>query len=317
LGWGGLTNDAAAGQSISLAQGSLFGSGQVLAEQVVNPLASCDSSGNVTYSGLNDSPLIFGQQQFAVGATGNSGPLQTLIQWPSGLSLVQAANSISENALSQHYTLTQLLTNNPLITAPAFENVATYGSLALSLLMVAAIIHASRAAGITNQIFFVPQIGSYDTHGGQITQQNNMLADLDTGLSAFQQFLVCAGLFNNVTTFTCSEFGRSFAANNNGGTDHAWGNHHLIMGGGVLGGQIFGEFPDLTIGGSNDAFAPLTGCSGDNPARMPPPNGVLLPTTSIAQYGATLAQWYGVNPASFPNIFPYLGAQKLLPMFPS
>jgi uncharacterized protein (DUF1501 family) len=72
---------------------------------------------------------------------------------------------------------------------------------------------------------------------------------------------------------------------------HAWGNHHFVIGGGVKGGQFFGNFPLLVAGGANDANS----------------RGVLIPTTAVDQYGSTLAQWFGVAPASLPQVFPNIG----------
>ena len=107
---------------------------------------------------------------------------------------------------------------------------------------------------------------------------------------AFYQATQELGVDPYVTTFTASEFGRSLAPNSTG-TDHAWGSHHFVIGAGVQGGQFFGQFPPLVLGGSDDA----TG------------TGALIPTSSVDQYGATLAQWFGVAAGSIPAIFPNIG----------
>ena len=105
---------------------------------------------------------------------------------------------------------------------------------------------------------------------------------------AFYQATQELGIDGSVTTFTASEFGRTLTPSGANGSDHAWGNHHFIIGTGVKGGQFYGNFPLLAPGGSDDAGS----------------RGVLLPTTAVDQYGATLAQWFGVPQTSLPTVFP-------------
>jgi uncharacterized protein (DUF1501 family) len=97
-------------------------------------------------------------------------------------------------------------------------------------------------------------------------------------------------LAQQVTTFTMSDFSRTFQPASGGGTDHAWGSVQMIAGGAVQGGDIFGTLPTFALAGPSDAGT----------------NGRWIPTTAIDQYGATLANWFGVAPASFPAIFPNL-----------
>ena len=97
---------------------------------------------------------------------------------------------------------------------------------------------------------------------------------------------------NQVTSFTMSDFSRTFQPNSNTGSDHAWGSHHIVMGGAVKGGRMYGTFPTLHLGGPDDSGS----------------NGRWVPTTASAQYAATLAQWFGVSAAQLPAIFPNIGS---------
>ena len=132
-------------------------------------------------------------------------------------------------------------------------------------------------------------MGGFDTHSGQLAQQDSLFNDMNQSLSAFYQASVEMGVASSVTTFTLSDFGRTYSPNSDG-SDHAWGAHHLIMGGAVKGGDFYGTFPTLAVNGPDDG----TG------------QGRWVPTTSVDQYAATLAQWFGVAPTDLPSIFPNL-----------
>ena len=187
-------------------------------------------------------------------------------------------------------------------------------SLSSQLKMVARLIEAgNRAAGsptngfgMKRQIFFC-QVGGYDLHSGQtsytagspnnviIGAHANLMAELSQSLLAFQRAMEQLGLANNVTTFTSSDFGRTFPSNGQG-SDHGWGSHHLILGGdgtinsAVKGGKTYGTFPTLTVNGPDDTST-----------------GRWIPTTAIDQYFATLATWFGVDSGNLSTVFPNIG----------
>ena len=158
------------------------------------------------------------------------------------------------------------------------------------LRIVSKLIEARELLGQRRQIFFCAT-GGFDTHGPQLDAHSGLLADLDAALTGFNSVVEGLGVSDQVTTFTASDFGRTFDSNGRG-SDHGWGSHHLVMGGAVNGNRIYGEYPDLDLTDGN----PLdTG------------RGRWLPTTSVDQYSATLAKWFGVSGTNISEIFPNLG----------
>ena len=204
----------------------------------------------------------------------------------SGVSLIQADNSITNNAYTYNATLANALgAASPLKTVfPTTAN--PFGA---QLQEVAKLIQVRSALGVTRQIFFVGS-GNFDTHGGQLDTQAALLAQLSPALGAFYQALQEMNLADSVTAFTCSDFARTLQPNSAGGSDHAWGSHHIILGGAVKGGKIYGTFPTLALGGPDDASS----------------NGRWVPTTASAQYASTLAQWFGLPASDLPYVLPYI-----------
>ena len=194
------------------------------------------------------------------------------------------------------------------ITTPNGGSTFT-SSLMSQMKMVARLIEAgSRSVangglGMKRQIFFV-QVGGYDTHTLQtnnsgntvannakviIGQQANLLAELSQTLNALFQAMTAMSLANKVTAFTVSDFARTFPGNGQG-SDHGWGGHHIVMGGAVKGGATYGKFPTLAVNGPDDTST-----------------GRWIPTTSVDQYAATLASWFGVDNSNLSIAFPNLG----------
>ena len=210
---------------------------------------------------------------------------QTLLGFSSGLSLIQADNGITTDAYSYAKTLSDAVQSvSPLKTVFPTTGIGP------QLAQIAQIIQIRAALGVSRQIFFAG-IGNFDTHSDQVTLQGNLLANLSPSLAAFYQATQELNVANAVTAFTMSDFSRAFQPNTNTGSDHAWGNHHIVMGGAVKGGKMYGTFPTLALGGPDDSGA----------------NGRWVPSTATVQYAATLANWFGVSPSQMSTIFPNIG----------
>jgi uncharacterized protein (DUF1501 family) len=184
---------------------------------------------------------------------------------------------------------------NPVITATNNTVQSLFdtqgNSLAAQLQQAAKLIAARDTFGVKRQIFFV-SLGGFDTHANQLATQGNLLTQVDSALKSFYDATVALGVSNNVTAFTMSDFGRTFKPAAGGGSDHAWGNHQLIMGGAVKGGAMYGAFPSLALGGPDDV---------SNEGRW-------LPTTAVDQYIATLASWFGVPANRLAEAVPNISA---------
>ncbi|MGB5346971.1 MAG: DUF1501 domain-containing protein, partial [Woeseia sp.] len=154
-----------------------------------------------------------------------------------------------------------------------------------SLRQIARVIGARDALGATRQTFFIT-VGGWDHHDDVIDNQANMLPAISKGLQEFRDALTELGVFDEVTTFTTSDFGRTLTSNGKG-SDHGWGGHHVVMGGAVNGGSIYGDYPILSPSSPLD-----TG------------RGVYAPTTSVDEYFAELARWFGVPASELDEVLP-------------
>lgn len=195
-----------------------------------------------------------------------------------------------------------LQTSAALSSAPAqnFSNIPDT-TLGYQLEQVARLIALRGALGIKRQIFFV-SLGGFDTHSnqkvvvnGQPGGQDGLLLQVSQAMKAFYDTTVTLGVQDYVTTFTLSDFGRTFQPAGSGtgvvGSDHGWGNHQLVMGGAVRGGDFYGRFPTLALNTGDDADS----------------RGRWIPTTSVEQYAATLGTWYGLLSGDLPLVFPLIG----------
>lgn len=160
--------------------------------------------------------------------------------------------------------------------------------LGRQLRMVAQLISARDRLGLKRQCFFA-SLGGFDTHGDdQLQRQNENFAEIADAVAAFQAAMAELQLARNVTLFTASDFGRNLPSNGQG-TDHGWGGHQLVFGGGLAGARLIGRFPVLQVGGPDDAG-----------------QGVWIPTTSVDQLGGELARWFGADGNNVDAVFPRL-----------
>lgn len=275
FGWGGRiadqTQDAATGFPTvsSLAGVSVFSAGQATQPIALSPAPTPLNNALL----LRHSDTAFAQ----ILGYDNS---------PTSPALVSAADTITLNAVNS----SSLLSSNPTI-ATAFP--AT--GLGNQLLQVAKLIKLSSTLGLKRQIFFC-SIGGFDTHTVQIATQATILQQLSDAMAAFYNATKELNVSSNVTTFTLSDFSRTFvpagSASATVGSDHAWGGHHFVMGDSVVGGNVYGQFPDLVVGGNFDTDVG-TGARGR-----------WIPGTAVDQYASTLATWYGLTTSDLGIVFP-------------
>lgn len=158
--------------------------------------------------------------------------------------------------------------------------------VASQLRMILRMIHARNSLGMKRQIFFAA-LGGFDTHDAQLDDHAALLLELSSAIADFQTHTTQLGISDKVTLFTASDFNRTYNSNGKG-SDHAWGGHHLIVGGAVNGGRLYGDMPILQIQGPDD-----TGSRGS-----------WIPKVSTDEMSATLARWFGVADSDLPLVLP-------------
>lgn len=204
-------------------------------------------------------------------------------------SLVQAAENVMTGALASSAILNPILATTDATLTARFGSLT--GNFAAQLLAIAKVIEARDTLGASRQIFLAT-LGSFDTHTDQLNRQQTLLAQLDAGLTAFHGAMADIGAGSSVTSFTLSDFSRTFQPNTGGGTDHAWGSHHLVIGDAVKGGEFYGTMPELALGGADDEGS----------------EGRWIPGIAVDQYAATLSSWFGASPTQLAAILPNLGS---------
>ncbi len=283
-GWGGRTADLLnafntsdqISMSISLAGKNTFQVGAKVSQYAIG------TGGAVTLSGSTSSATsldgIRSRAQKDIFAQSQSTLFETAFARATGDAIVSAD-----------------LLNTVLAASPAITTVFPNTSAGNQLKMAARLIGASPTLGLKRQVFFV-QLGGWDTHAAQLVNTDpvngthaGLLAQISQAVNAFYNATVELGVANQVTTFTASDFGRTYRSNGDG-SDHGWGSHHFIVGGAVNGTNLYGKMPTLTVSGPDDTT-----------------QGRWIPTTSVDEYAATLATWFGVSPTDLPTVLPNIG----------
>ncbi|MCU0932632.1 MAG: DUF1501 domain-containing protein [Serpentinimonas sp.] len=210
-------------------------------------------------------------------------------------------SSVVPGLASINQAFMPITTNNRINTA-----------LGRQLYQIAKLVAARQTLQGNRKIFFAQQ-GGYDTHGDQVGatategQHARLLQQLADAMACFYNAMNAIGMGDSVTLFTQSDFGRTFKPNNSSGTDHAWGNNQLVMGGAVRGGRTYGTYPALSLGGPDDV--------GYHSWEL---HGRWIPTSSVEQYAATLLRWWGAGEGQIDSVLPNLvnfGTRRSLGFF--
>ncbi len=292
-GWGGRIADLLSSMntsdqismSISIAGKNTFQVGNKIAQYAINTGGATTLAGTTTSLTPTNTDGVRYRAQKDIFAQSQANLIETAFGTASGDAIVSAD------------LLNSILTVAPAVSTPfpTLPNSTTLTPVASQLRMVARLIAASTNLGLRRQVFFV-QLGGWDTHAAQINVNNpaanthfNLLQQVSQAVAAFNTAMNEVGAANQVTLFTASDFGRTYRSNGDG-SDHGWGSHAFIVGGAVKGTDIYGRMPNLTVNGPDD-----TGL------------GRWIPTTSVDEYAATLASWFGVSATDLPVVLPNIG----------
>ena len=288
----------------------------------VNPVISVAGSARFGLSALQ-TPLVLPGPGSTFGAYGlqasdtwapmvaRKAAIDALYVQQQELALADAYTAAQRDAFAMSARLGALVKTKPgdadAIAAidGAFASITTAGKINTGmgnqLYQLAKLIAGNATVQGNRQLFFA-SMGGFDTHGNQLVTGSplegdhaRLLKELGDALAAFYAALKALGLSDAVTTFTQSDFGRTFAPNNSTGTDHAWGNQHLVLGGAVRGGTTYGTYPELVLGGANDV--------GLDSWEL---QGRWIPTTAVDQYAATLLGWFGAAEPQLDTVLPNL-----------
>lgn len=294
IGWGGKMGDVALKNNsdslftcISVTGNSVLLSGDTALQY------QCSTSGAIAVRNLSDNFFYQSAMREAFA---------TMLQQPRKHVLENEYNIVMKRGITAQNKVAQGLSTVRLNTSFPSGN-----PLANQLKMVAQLIGARGTLGAKRQVFMV-SLGGFDLHDYLNTKHAPLLQQIDEAITAFYQATEELGVANQVTAFTASDFGRTLASNGDG-SDHGWGAHHLMVGGAVKGAAFYGSAPPVSI---TDSTA--------TEDQWHVGQGRLLPSTSVDQYAATLAKWFGVADSEMGNLLPNLknfGAAAGRPDYPT
>ncbi len=277
-GWGGRMGDLALSSNSNALFTCISATGNAVMLSGTQALSYQVSSGGAI--------AVNGIKRSLYGSSKGSAALNTLMTQAHTHVLESDYNTVAKRSIDAEGVVSAALSQVSLATS--FAPAVGRNRLAEQLSIVAQLIAARQPLGVRRQVFMV-SLGGFDTHDRLPQDHPGLMDTLDFAMDAFYRATLELGVADKVTTFTASDFGRTLASNGDG-SDHGWGSHHLVMGGAVAGGRYYGTAPQISLN-SNDQVG----------------QGRLLPTTSVDQYAATMATWFGVAPSELPSVAPNIG----------
>jgi uncharacterized protein (DUF1501 family) len=226
-------------------------------------------------TGLTDVTKVTGAPGWLTSYTGLAGAVPMLgavaaasqaeIDWQNSTAVVTIPDP-------SHYTL-------PLKSDDAFLRAAyAGGTLSAPALQTLNVINAVNAAAATDTTdttglgafggvaqlinmniglrIVTVEFGGWDTHNDEQDRFTTNLTNLSAQLAAFWNAI--PNHHNSVTLMTLTDFGRRVQSNANGGTDHGSGQVVTVLGNGVAGGRIYGDWLGLAANVLDAGDVPIT-----------------------------------------------------------
>jgi uncharacterized protein (DUF1501 family) len=280
-GWGGRAADLLLSNNskstltcISINGNALFLSGQ-------NAISyQMSSTGATTVNAIKGKSLF--------GSANCAAALQTLITQSSSLPMASDYTTVTKRALDTYDGIVAAIGTTASASMNALFPSSATNTLSAQLKMVSRMIEQQAAFGMKRQVFMVG-MGGFDLHDFLPDQHPALLQKLSSAMKEFDDAMTSQGKGPQVTSFTASDFGRTLTSNGDG-SDHGWGSHHFVMGGAVNGGKFLGTAPEIGLTHNQQVGS-----------------GRLLPSTSVDQFGAELAAWFGVSATDVKTVLPNAG----------